>query len=649
LVVVARNCAGAKVEIRLSTGVQLLERCTETVAVYLSDAVPQVTERGASLELLSAAVQEKAVAELPGWPVSVEELVPQTLAVADFGGIGGLATVFHQTNGVAHALRADGQPMDGWPVGLGEAFTSTMPAAMDLNDDGTEEIVLALQQLHVVSSDGVPLAGWPIEVTGDGFQARTPIGARPDRGSAPLVFAGTSKGTLVVADSSAMFRPGWPVVLPPIDFPQPRLGNIAVGRILGQGALDVVATNLSEARIFVYDMDGNIVPPFPVQEGRRLEEPTIGDVDQDGRNEIIFWTDRTSEGKRGVVVLGADGTVKEGWPQETHAANNWGVALGDVDNDGKLELAVSTVNGGPANDSAVHLWNDDGSPVENWPQYVTDVSFPNPVALADVNGDGLADIIAAGLTASISADGVIFAWTTGGELIGGFPIVIPGRPIMTAAGPTVADVNEDGVAELGIMSQAGLFGSGPTRIHWFNLGVPYRPEGMEWPTRAHDMARTGSYSPPVRRVSMRVQLFPPVMHANTPAPPLTAIFTLPRDASGGPTTFSLVKVDDEAVDPVEGQRLGGWLDCIKKPRRLVFRFDGEEVRSRLGSAGEHELIFRSEAIGGLGGVQYEATASLTLTDVGWRFGRDREVENGDVGRHQVPLTRSTDLESLNEP
>jgi hypothetical protein len=133
-----------------------------------------------------------------------------------------------------------------------------------------------------------------------------------------------------------------------------------------------------------------------------------------------------------------------------------------------------------------------------------------------------------------------------------------------------------------------------------------------------------------------------VIHASTPAPPLTAIFTLPRDESATATTFSLVKVDDEAVEPVEGHQLGGWLSCIRKPRRLVFRFDGQDVRSRLGSVGEHELTFRSEVIGGLGGVQYEATASRALRDAGWRFGWDREVEIGDIGRHQVPLTRSTD-------
>jgi hypothetical protein len=372
-----------------------------------------------------------------------------------------------------------------------------------------------------------------------------------------------------------------------------------------------------------------------------VDDPSLGDLDADGTQEIVFWVG-LPERTRGVSVVKGDGSLLPGWPQVTNAIGNSGPALGDVDGDDHLEVVASTVGGAGTGEAGggVYVWRSDGTPLPGWPKFIDFTGFARPPVIGDVDGDGIGDVIAVGGTAFLPQDTLVYAWTGSGDLISGFPIVIPFR---SPSGPaTIADIDRDGITDLGVTSEPGVFASKPATIHWFDLGVPFRPEGMEWPTWAHDMARTGSYSPPVQRVDMRVHLVPPVIHANTPAPPLTAIFRLPIDEAAMPTTFSLVKVDDEPVEPVEGQQLGGGLSGAGIFRRLVFHFDGEKVRSHLGNVGEHELTFRSETIGGLGGVQYEATASLTLRDAGYRFGWYREVENGAAGRREVPLTSSTD-------
>jgi hypothetical protein len=566
----------------------------------------------------------------------------QTLAVANLGDSRGLVTIFHERNGAVHAVAADGQEIAGWPVTVENAFTSTMPTIADFDDDRLDEIVISVVEVSVLSSAGCLLPGWPLGDPDDGFQSRTAIvtSLLPD-GELYLI-NGTGRGRIYVVDGFGNPASGWPIQVPGGQFARPLYRNAAVGDVTGDGLREIVATITNDSRVYVYASDGDLVSPFPVEIGGGLDEPTLGDLDGNGRSEIAFWAESTSLGQGGVEILQGDGTRLPGWPQATHALGNWGLAIGNVDEDGQLEIAAATVNGGEEGVGGVYLWNHDGSNVPGWPKLIQDVSFPNPVTIADVTGDGQGDVVVTGLTAFSESDGVVYAWSASGQLINGFPIVIDGRPIFSAAGPTVADLEADGVAELGVASESGIFRGGPVKIHWFDLGVPYRPEGMEWPTRAHDMARTGSYSPPVQRVSLGAGLFPPVIHSRTPAPRLTAVFRSLGDESDKPTTFSLVKVDDEPVEPVEGRQLGGWLGGLGRFSRLVFRFDGQEVRNRLGSVGEHELTFRSEVIGGLGGVQYEATASLTLRDAGWRFGWDREVENGAVGRHQVPLTRSTD-------
>ncbi|MFQ5718720.1 MAG: hypothetical protein ACE5IK_04145, partial [Acidobacteriota bacterium] len=49
-------------------------------------------------------------------------------------------------------------------------------------------------------------------------------------------------------------------------------------------------------------------------------------------------------------------------------------------------------------------------------------------------------------------------------------------------------------------------------------------------------------------------------------------------------------------------------------RRLIFRLDGEAVRSQLSAPGVHHLSFRTEVIGGLGGVLFEGEADLGLQE-----------------------------------
>jgi hypothetical protein len=309
------------------------------------------------------------------------------------------------------------------------------------------------------------------------------------------------------------------------------------------------------------------------------------------------------------MVMKGDGTVLPGWPQEMVASGNFGVALGDVDGDGDLEVTGSTVNFTQDFSSGAYIWNGDGTLLPGWPKFVPGTSFAAPTIIADVDGDGQGDMIASGLTAFLSS-GAIYAWRSSGELIGGFPIILNGRPIIFSA-PTVADIDRDGIADLGVMSDARP----AAVIHWFDLGVPYRPEGMEWPTEGHDMARTGAYSPPVQPVERRpaqVQLNPSVLESGTPATPLMAVVTLPADSTFVPNALRLVDVDGVPVSGVEAYRRGGVANGSYTADKAVFHFDGRAVRDLLGGPGVHRLLFHSDILGDRGGVMYEAEADLTL-------------------------------------
>jgi hypothetical protein len=292
------------------------------------------------------------------------------------------------------------------------------------------------------------------------------------------------------------------------------------------------------------------------------------------------------------------------------SGGNLGVALGDVDGDGELEVMGSSIGGLSDPRSGVYVWNGDGTLLPGWPKRLSNVGFVAPTIIADVDGDGQGDLVASGLTGFLGGS-AIYAWKSSGELIRGFPIVINGLLIINSA-PVIADIDRDGMADLGVMTRANLTTS---LMHWFDLGVPYRPEGMEWPTEGHDMARTGAYSPPVQPVERRpaqVQLNPSVLESGTPATPLMAVVTLPADSTFVPNALRLVDVDGVPVSGVEAYRRGGVANGSYTADKAVFHFDGRAVRDLLGGPGVHRLLFHSDILGDRGGVMYEAEADLTL-------------------------------------
>jgi hypothetical protein len=290
-----------------------------------------------------------------------------------------------------------------------------------------------------------------------------------------------------------------------------------------------------------------------------------------------------------------------------------------VDGDGRLELATSTVNNaGTPSFGRVNLWNDDGTYPPGWPILVQNTSFSNPVVIADVDGDGDGDIVASGLSVLSPFNGVIYAWNAAGELIPGFPIIVPARPIGILSAPTVADIDADGIADLGVMSDPGVFALQPARVHWFDLAVPYRPEGMEWPTRAHDMARTGAYAPPVKALEMTARVVPPILAEFLPAPTLRVVVRVAPDEDRRPEELYLVAVDGEAIEPLQGEPVPLSQRRPAGALRRVFRFDGESVRDLLSGPGLHTLTFRSEVFSlGFGGERFEGDSRVFLIERPW--------------------------------
>ncbi|MBK8480181.1 MAG: VCBS repeat-containing protein [Proteobacteria bacterium] len=150
--------------------------------------------------------------------------------------------------------------------------------------------------------------------------------------------------------------------------------------------------------------------------------------------------------------LAGGAVLTEGWTTAA-AGSPDGVALGDVDGDGRMEIAfilrggTYTVEQSTSGEGSLVLLNHDGS--LRW-ELKTGSELAGFPAFGDFDGDGLKDIA----FCEVSPEAYCYVYNKDKQLI--FSVGPYYFPAMTNGGPTVADLNGDGFADLAVPTWGGL-------------------------------------------------------------------------------------------------------------------------------------------------------------------------------------------------
>ena len=276
-----------------------------------------------------------------------------------------------------HVVKKNGTEM--WRKRLDPVFSGLFspvesPAVADLDNDGYKEIVYANSSCPSSSSCaysamasrvwaldrlGNILSGWPKDVLQGGKISRVVL-ADIDNDGQKEILAGFSEGYVYAWNLDGSIVPGWQIHTETYtSYSGGYLQGPVVGDIDNDGQLEIVFTAIppsSDSRlpsncIFVYD-NGTIANGFPVCMNYSTIRssfdglPVLANLDSDPQMEI-FVQGKTSYRLNNlypIYAINNDGSVVTGFPKFIDNSSPMGntTAVGDIDNDGKNELIVST-------------------------------------------------------------------------------------------------------------------------------------------------------------------------------------------------------------------------------------------------------------------------------------------------------------------
>ena len=270
----------------------------------------------------------------------------------------------------------------------------------------------------------------------------------------------------------------------------------AIDDVEKDGIQDIIIHTL--IREYVFNSDGNFKAGWPTSfhtpsyfTNGQIPSAAVMDIDNKGNKEIIttirdyYGYNVLSDYSYCFNVYESNGEVKAGWPKGCNEDINirddgayFTPIISDLNNDGKGELigvshSLSPYGGRP---TKIQVFNSDGTYFMNWPY-----NFPGgdvhhggaqlgshqTISSADIDNDGKKEIIAIAYYKQEKKN-YLFVLNYDGSLKPGYPLELP-LTSQSVGGVILADIDNDGKKEIGLIDPYGNCYSNDGKLIWINL------------------------------------------------------------------------------------------------------------------------------------------------------------------------------------
>ena len=390
----------------------------------------------------------------------------------------------------------------------GEPYTTvttvkSSPLLIDINEDSKYEIFFGDDNgfFHGIDNEGNPLNGFPIEFEGNSKEIwGSPSGDDIDNdGEIEIIITSKNKICYIIDEYGNIELE--------YETDQYLMGTPSLANLDNDDELEIVFTGYtSSGDIFAINHDGSNVPNFPVNiDEKMLRGVAVFDINQNGKDDIVVAT----ENEKLIIIIYDDGTINnlfesnykfKSAPSVIYNNGQILILAGDtggnfygVDLNGNLVfhiIAGNDINSEPGfieinNQLAIFFGSEDGylygidlngNHLENWPQYVGDEDVNSSPIFADLNGDGIAEVISA------TESGKLLIFHLDGTTYENYPLDFS---VGFQSSPSIVNLDNDNDLEIIIGSDQNL--------SVIDIKTSTTDEQFYWFTYRGDNHKSGSY------------------------------------------------------------------------------------------------------------------------------------------------------------
>ena len=351
-----------------------------------------------------------------------------------------------------------------------------------------------MNSIDVLDRFGNHLQGFPVEYFGNDAVNPKSINLYNLDNDGDLEIIVTKIREISVFNSNGVLRTGWPRFFTGISFTNPAIGDID-----NDGRAEIVLSTVKiiptggadSSALRIYKENGeNFSSNWPILYDSGYynwgASPTLIISRQNSDSTYIVMSSRMDLGggfsRNRLTKFNISGAIINRGFNEV--LNGLGtLVIGDIDRDGIPEFS----NGNQGNPGDLSLYSNNMNLLTGWPRSGVGEHYATPVIGKLSYSNGL--IVADNNWSALDPVGFgnIFAYNKDGSSLPWSPL----RPTGLIEGIALSDINNDGSVELIAISSKTVR---EAYLHiWTIPGIPYTNEDFPWPQYGHDRYRTNQY------------------------------------------------------------------------------------------------------------------------------------------------------------